>query len=52
LEKPVAAPPPKTEVWTHNPPEHLQIEKVIWRMRGPQDDLDEEEEGDDAFGGV
>jgi hypothetical protein len=47
-EEPVTAPPPKTEAWTHDPPEHLQIEKVTWRMRGPQDDLgdDEEEEAE------
>jgi hypothetical protein len=33
------------ETWTHDPPEHMQIEKVIWRMRMPQDDLDDEDEG-------
>ena len=55
-EKPPAAPspptpPPKTETWTHDPPEHLQIEKVTWRRRGPEDDLDDDEEEYDAFGG-
>ena len=48
-EEPVAAssPPassPKTEAWTHDPPEHMQIEKVTWGRRGPQDDLDDDEE--------
>jgi hypothetical protein len=53
-EKPVAAPSPhtsspKTEAWTHDPPEHMQIAKVTWRRRGPQDDLDNDEEEYDAF---
>ena len=43
-EEPVAAPSPKEEVWTHDPPEQLQIEKVAWRRRGPEDDLADEEE--------
>ena len=60
-KKPAAAPSPppsplpmsspKTEAWTHDPPEHMQIEKVTWRRRGPEDDLDDEEEEYDAFGG-
>jgi hypothetical protein len=51
-ENPVPPPPalpPKAEAWTHDPPEHMQIEKVTWRMRGPQDDLDDEEEEYDVL---
>jgi hypothetical protein len=48
-EKPPSALPPKVEAWTHDPPEHLQIEKVTWRMRGPQDELDDEEEEDGYY---
>jgi hypothetical protein len=40
----IVQPPPKTEAWTHDPPEHLQIEKVTWRRCGAQDDLDDDEE--------
>jgi hypothetical protein len=43
-KKPVAAPSPKTEPWTHDPPEHMQIEKVTWRRCGLQDDPDDDEE--------
>jgi hypothetical protein len=46
---PSPALPPKPEVWTHDPPEHMQIEKVTWRMRGPQDDLDDEEDEYDVL---
>jgi len=43
--------PPKVEVWTHDPPKHMQIEKVIWRMRTLQDDLDdgEDDEREDDY---
>jgi hypothetical protein len=44
VRPPTPAPSPKAEALTHDPPEHLRIEKVTWRMRGPQDDLDDEEE--------
>jgi hypothetical protein len=40
----IVQPPPKTEAWTHDPPEHLRIEKVTWRRCGAQDDLDDDEE--------
>ena len=36
--------PPKAEVWTHDPREHMRIEKVTWRVRTPQDDFDDDEE--------
>jgi hypothetical protein len=48
-KKPPPALPPKAEAWTHDPPEHMQIEKVTWRMRGPQDDLDDEEDEYDVL---
>ena len=46
-ERPPPESPPKTEAWTHDPPEHMQIEKVTWRMRTSQDDLDDDDDGDD-----
>src|SRR6266446_2185106 len=46
---PPPAPPPMTEAWTHDPPEHMQIEKVTWRMHRPQDDLDDEEDEYDEY---
>jgi hypothetical protein len=45
----IVQPPPKTEAWTHDPPEHLQIEKVTWRRCGAQDDLDDDDEEDEYY---
>jgi hypothetical protein len=45
----IVRPPPKTEAWTHDPPEHLQIEKVTWRRCGAQDDLDDDDEEDEYY---
>ena len=47
LSPPEPLPPvplPKIEAWTHDPPEHLRIEKVTWRLRTPQDDYDDDED--------
>jgi hypothetical protein len=49
LPSPPEPPPTKAEAWTHNPPEHMQIEKVTWRMRTPQDDLDDDDGYYDPF---
>ena len=49
-EPPPLALPPKAEVWTHDPPEHMQIAPVRWRMRTAEDDWeDENDEEEDEY---
>jgi hypothetical protein len=38
------ASPPSLDRQPHEPPQHLQVENVTWRWRGPQDDYDDDDE--------
>ena len=42
--QPPPVPLPEIEAWTHDPPEHMRIEKVTWRLRTLQDDFDDDED--------